>query len=456
MPTRIRLSAILLFAVAAGSASAQSTDAVALHAQIDQGADGVIAEVISDRRYLHQHPELSNREAETAKYIAKRLKALGYTVQTGVAHNGVVGVLKGGKPGPVVALRSDMDALPVTEQGELPFASKVKSTYNGKDVGVMHACGHDAHMGILLGTAKVFAGMKDQLPGTVKLIFQPAEEGTPIGEDGGAELMVKEGVLTTAPQPEVIFGLHVLTAFETGTLAYHSGGAMASSDDFSIVVNGKGSHGAMPWGGIDPIVVAAQIVMGLQTIASRQMDVTKAPVIVTVGAINGGVRNNIIPDSVTLLGTLRSLDDGMRKQLAEKVRRTAKEIAESAGARAETIIGAETSYPVTYNDPKLTAKMLPTMQRIAGDHLIEAPAILGAEDFAFFEQKIPGLFVWVGVRKPGASTDEYAPNHSPRFKVDEDGLELGVKTLANLTVDYMLSGGAGAATAQAGTIEGTK
>jgi amidohydrolase len=433
-----RTAAVLIGALAALPAFAQSTDAAALHAEIDKLADGVNAEVISDRRYLHQHPELSNREVETGKYIAKRLKALGYTVQTGVGHNGVVGVLKGGKPGPVVALRSDMDALPVTEQGDLPFMSKVKSTYNGKDVGVMHACGHDAHMGILLGTAKLFAEMKDQLPGTVKLIFQPAEEGTPQGEDGGAELMVKEGVLSNEPKPEVIFGLHVLTAFETGTLAYHVGGAMASSDDFSIVVNGKGSHGAMPWSGIDPIVVAAQIVMGLQTIASRQMDVTKAPVIVTVGAINGGVRNNIIPDSVTLLGTLRALDDGMRKQLAEKVRRTAKEIAESAGARAEITIGAETSYPVTYNDPKLTARMLPTMQRVAGDHLQEAPPLLGAEDFSFYGQKIPALFVWVGVRKPGASTDEYAPNHSPRFKVDEDGLELGVRTLANLTVDYMI------------------
>jgi amidohydrolase len=431
-------AAVLIGALAALPAFAQTTDAAALHNEIDKLADGVNAEVISDRRYLHQHPELSNREVETGKYIAKRLKALGYTVQTGVGHNGVVGVLKGGKPGPVVALRSDMDALPVTEQGDLPFASKVKATYNGKDVGVMHACGHDAHMGILLGTAKLFAEMKDQLPGTVKLIFQPAEEGTPQGEDGGAELMVKEGVLSNEPKPEVIFGLHVLTSFETGTLAYHVGGAMASSDDFSIVVNGKGSHGAMPWSGIDPIVVAAQIVMGLQTIASRQMDVTKAPVIVTVGAINGGVRNNIIPDSVTLLGTLRALDDGMRKQLAEKVRRTAKEIAESAGARAEVTIGAETAYPVTYNDPKLTARMLPTMQRVAGDHLQEAPPLLGAEDFSFYGQKIPALFVWVGVRKPGASSDEYAPNYSPRFKVDEDGLELGVRTLANLTIDYMI------------------
>lgn len=433
-------TAVLLF-IGSMQAHAAVPDET-LHATIDELAQGVSGEVITDRRYLHQHPELSNREVETGKYIARRLKALGYTVQTGVAHNGVVGVLKGGRPGPVVALRSDMDALPVVEQGDLPFASKVRSTYNGKDVGVMHACGHDAHMGILLGTAKVFAQIKDQLPGTVKLIFQPAEEGAPAGEEGGAELMVKEGVLSSAPKPEVIFGLHVLTAFETGTLAYHAGGAMASSDDFSIVVKGKGSHGAMPWAGVDPIVVASQIVVGLQTIASRQMDVTKAPVIVTVGSISGGVRNNIIPDSVTLLGTLRALDDGMRKQLAERVTRTATDIAASAGATAEVKVGEETSYPVTYNDPKLTAQMLPTMKRVGGDHLVESPPILGAEDFSFYEQKIPGLFVFVGVRKPGASADEYAANHSPRFKVDEDGLELGVRTLANLTVDYMSGAGA--------------
>ena len=442
---KVLLNLATAAALGAGSiaaAHAQSADLETLHATIDKLAQGVSGEVITDRRYLHQHPELSNREVETGKYIARRLKALGYTVQTGVAHNGVVGVLKGGRPGPVVALRSDMDALPVVEQGDLPFASKVRSTYNGKDVGVMHACGHDAHMGILLGTAKVFAQIKDQLPGTVKLIFQPAEEGAPAGEEGGAELMVKEGVLSSAPKPEVIFGLHVLTAFETGTLAYHAGGAMASSDDFSIVVKGKGSHGAMPWAGVDPIVVASQIVVGLQTIASRQMDVTKAPVIVTVGSISGGVRNNIIPDSVTLLGTLRALDDGMRKQLAERVTRTATDIAASAGATAEVKVGEETSYPVTYNDPKLTAQMLPTMKRVGGDHLVESPPILGAEDFSFYEQKIPGLFVFVGVRKPGASADEYAANHSPRFKVDEDGLELGVRTLANLTVDYMSGAGA--------------
>jgi amidohydrolase len=422
-------------------------DAAALRAQVDQLADTVEPEVIANRRYLHQHPELSDQEVETGKYLAKKLKALGYEVQTGVAHNGVVAVLRGGRPGPVVALRSDMDALPVTEEVDLPFKSTVRSTFDGKDVGVMHACGHDAHMGILLGVAHIFAQMRERLPGTVKLIFQPAEEGHPEGQEGGAELMVKEGVLSGAPQPEAIFGLHVMTKFETGQLAWRSGGYFASSDDFSLVVHGKQTHGAFPWNGVDPIVVASQIVLGLQTIPSRQMDLTRAPVVVTVGKFDAGVRNNIIPDQALLRGTLRALDEGMRKQLQEDVRRTATSIAAASGATVDLQFGRETSYPVTYNDPALTARMLPTLKRVAGAGLVESPVIMGAEDFAFYQQKIPGLYVVVGVRKPGASTDEYATNHSPRFKLDESGLKLGVRTLANLTLDYMLGqaapGGAG-------------
>ena len=433
------------------SAAAQAqTDVSALHAQIDHLADVVEPEVIANRRYLHQHPELSNREFETEKYLVGKLKAMGYEVQSGVAHTGVVAVLRGGKPGPVVALRSDMDALPVTEEVDLPFKSTVRGTYDGKDVGVMHACGHDAHMGILLGVAHIFVQMKDQLPGTVKLIFQPAEEGTPKGEEGGAALMVKEGVLSTEPKPEVIFGLHVLTMFETGQLAYRSGGAMASADDFTLVVHGKSSHGAMPWNSIDPIVIAAQIVLGLQTIASRQMDLTKAPVVVTVGKFDSGVRNNIIPDSATLKGTLRALDEGMRQQLHADVQRTASNIAAASGATVDVDIGGESAYPVTYNDPRLTARMLPTLKRVGGAGLVESPPIMGAEDFSFFQQKIPGLYVFIGVRKPGATLEEYAPNHSPRFRIDESGLKLAVRTLANLTVDYMAgqNQGQGAAAAQ--------
>jgi len=416
-------------------APAPSLDA--LHARIEELSRQVEPEVIAHRRWLHQHPELSNREVETGKYLAKTLRALGYEVETGVGKNGVVAVLRGGKPGPVIALRSDMDALPVTEEVDLPFRSTVKATYDGKPVGVMHACGHDAHMGMLLGVAHVLAQLKEDLPGTVKLIFQPAEEGTPKGEEGGAALMVKEGILTREPRPQAIFGLHVLTQFETGTLAYHAGSAMASADDFLIVVHGKGGHAALPWLTVDPVVVASQIVLGLQTITSRQMDLTRAPTVLTVGMIEGGTRFNVIPDSVRLVGTIRALDEGMRKDLQQRMTRTAQEIAASAGATAEVTIGAEAAYPVTVNDPALTRAMLPTLRRVGGEGLREVPPLMGAEDFSYFAQKIPGLYVWVGVRKPGASQDEYAPNHSPRFKVDESGLLLGVRTLANLAVDYL-------------------
>lgn len=418
----------------------RAADAVPSAAEIDRLASAVTPEVIANRRWLHEHPELSNREVQTGQYLADKLRAMGYAVQTGVAHNGVVAVLKGSKPGPVVALRSDMDALPVAEQVDLPFASKVKTTFDGKDVGVMHACGHDAHMGILLCAAKVFSQMKAELPGTVKLIFQPAEEGAPKGEQGGAALMIKEGVLTSAPVPKVIFGLHVLTEFESGTLAYRPGGLMASADDLDIVVHGKQTHGAIPWNGVDPIVVASQIVLGLQSIVSRQINITRAPAIVTIGKIDGGVRGNIIPDSVTMKGTLRSFEPSDRDQLRVAVTRTAQNIAAASGATADVEVGGETAYPVTYNDPALTAQMVPTLARLVPkDKLILTPPQTVSEDFSFFQREIPGLFVFVGVRKPGASKDEYAANHSPRFKVDEDGLGLGVRTLVNLTVDYMKS-----------------
>jgi len=431
-------AAAALFGASLTFAATAAEPNAALLRDADKLADAVTPEVVSNRRYLHEHPELSNREVETGKFIAGKLREFGYEVQTGVAHNGVVAVLRGGKPGPVVALRSDMDALPVAEEVNLPFSSKVTTTYDGKDVGVMHACGHDAHMGILLGAAKVFSQMKDRLPGTVKLIFQPAEEGKPKGEEGGAELMVKEGVLTKAPVPNVIFGLHILTEYEVGQIAYRAGGLMASADNLTIVVKGKQTHGAIPWGGIDPIVTASQIVLGLQTIVSRQINITQAPAIVTIGKIDGGVRNNIVPESVTLKGTIRTLAPAVRDQVHAAIKRTAEDIAASAGASAEVSIGDETAYPVTFNDPKLTAQMRPTLEHlVAPGQLIETTPQTVAEDFSFYQQQIPGLFVFVGVRKPGASKDEYAPNHSPRFKVDESGLGLGVKTLLNLTLDYM-------------------
>ena len=358
-------------------------------------------------------------------------------MHTGIAKTGVVGVLRGGQPGPVVALRSELDALPTTEEVDLPFKSTVRTTYNGKEVGVMHACGHDAHMGILLGVAEVLAQLRPRLHGTVKFIFQPAEEGTPAGEQGGAALMIKEGVLDQDPKPEAIFALHVLTQFETGRVAYRAGGAMASSDDIKIVVHGRSTHGAQPWNGVDPIVVGSQIVLGLQTIVSRQMDLTHAPVVITMGTMDAGTRFNIIPDELTLAGTLRTLDPKMHTDVEERIKRTVEHIAAASGATAEVTIGSEVAYPVTFNDPALTARMVPTLNRVAGTgNLLESPPLTISEDFSFYQQKIPGVFVFLGVRKPGASMDEYAPNHSPRFKVDESGLKLGVRLLANLAVDY--------------------
>lgn len=423
------------------SAAVQAADA-GLQQRADALVDGVMADVITARRHLHAHPELSNREVETGAWIAGRLQALGYAVQTGVAGHGVVAVLKGGKPGPVVALRADMDGLPVTEEVELPFASTVKSTFDGKNVGVMHACGHDTHMAMLLGAAEVLMKLRAQLPGTVKLIFQPAEEGPPPGEEAGAKRMIEEGVLSQTPVPEVIFGLHVLTEYESGKLAFRAGGLMASSEDLTITVTGRQTHGAIPWNGVDPIVASAQIISALQTVVSRQIDITQGAAIVTIGKIEGGVRNNIIPEQVVMKGTLRALNPEARIKLAEAVRRTATRTAEATGASAEVKIGVDHSYPVTYNDPSLTARMRPTLARLAGGaNLIESTPQTVSEDFSFYQQKIPGLFVFVGVRKPGASKAEYAPNHSPRFKVDEAGLPLGVRALVGLALDYMSGAG---------------
>ncbi|MEA2463463.1 MAG: hypothetical protein QOJ98_1210, partial [Acidobacteriota bacterium] len=386
------------------------TAAPALAPRIDAAAARIEQNVIAVRRDIHQHPELGNRETRTAKIVADKLRALGIDVQEKVAHTGVIGILRGGKPGKVVALRADMDALPVTEQVDLPFASKVRSTYNGQDVGVMHACGHDAHVAILLGVAEVLAGMRQELPGTVKFIFQPAEEGAPQGEEGGAELMVKEGALKN-PDVDAIFGLHVTSRFAVGELAYKPGGMMAAVDSFKITVRGKQTHGAYPWLGVDPIVVASQIVLGLQTIPSRQVDASLAPSIVTVGAIHGGVRNNIIPDEVEMIGTIRSLDAGMRDEIHTRIRRTAESIAVSGGATATVTI--TTGYPITYNDPALTEQSLPSLRTAAGAEKVKlVNAVLGAEDFSFFQREVPGLFFWVGTR-PANQTPEQAPsNHS--------------------------------------------
>ncbi len=408
-----------------------------LDRQIDQAAAKTEASVISCRRDIHEHPELGNREFRTSKLVADRLHELGIETRTGVAHTGVVGVLRGGKPGRVVALRADMDALPVTEQVDVPFKSKVRTTYNGQEVGVMHACGHDAHVAILLGVAEVLSGIRKEIPGTVVFLFQPAEEGAPEGEEGGAELMVKEGALDT-PKVDAVFGLHVTSRYPVQTIAFTPGAELAAVDTLKIKVHGKQTHGAYPWLGVDPIVVAAQIILGLQTIPSRQVDSSLAPSIVTIGIIRGGVRNNIIPDEVDMTGTIRSLDAKMRDEIHMRIKRTAENIAKSAGATADVTI--ERGYPITWNDPALTEKMAPTLRRVAGaQNVATAHASLGAEDFAFYQQKVPGLFFWLGTRPANETAEEAASNHSPLFFVDESGLALGVRAMSHVAIDYLMA-----------------
>src|SRR5438874_7695956 len=410
-----------------------SASAATVDQRIDDLAKQVEPSVIACRRDIHQHPELGNRETRTSKLIADKLKSLGIAVKAPIAHTGVVGVLRGGKPGRVVALRADMDALPVTEQVDLPFKSTVRTTYNGQDVGVMHACGHDAHVAILLGVAEVLSSVRSDLPGTVVFLFQPAEEGVPAGEEGGAALMVKEGALDN-PKVDAVFGLHVTSRYPVGEIAYRPAAEMAAADSFRIKVHGKQTHGAYPWLGVDPIVIASQIVLALQTIPSRQLDVSLAPAVVTVGAIHGGVRNNIIPDDVEMIGTIRSLDEQMRDDIHVRIKRTAEGIAASAGSKAEVTI--EPGYPVTYNDPKLTEQMAPTLRRMTNDVIVVNPT-LGAEDFSFYQQKVPGLFFWLGTRPKNQTAEQAASNHSPLFFVDESGLGLGIRAMARVAADYL-------------------
>ncbi len=381
----VRTFAWLLAAITISS-SGYAADTLTTQ-DIDRLAKEVEAKVIEWRRDIHQNPELSNREFRTAKFIAAHLQKLGLEVQTGVAKTGVVALLKGGKPGLVVALRADMDALPVVEAVDLPFASKAKGEYEGKEVGVMHACGHDTHVAILMGVAEMFAKVKDQLPGTIKFIFQPAEEGPPRGEEGGAALMVKEGVLEN-PKPNAIFGLHVVAMMNTGSIGYRAGPMMAAADILRIKVKGRQTHGSAPWSGVDPIVTAAQIVMGLQTIVSRQVNITNEPAVVTIGSIHGGNRFNIIPEEVEMVGTIRTLDEGMRDDIHKRIKTTAEMIAASQGASVQVEI--EKPYAVTINDEELTALMVPTLKRVAGEKNVFIRAkTTGAEDFAFYQKKIP-------------------------------------------------------------------
>lgn len=406
--------------------------------QIDAAAHAIDARVIAWRRDIHQHPELGNREFRTAALVADHLRELGFDeVRTGVAHTGVVGLLVGALPGPVVALRADMDALPVAEEVDVPFASRATTTWNGEAVGVMHACGHDAHTAILMGVAEVLAGLRSGLRGSVKFIFQPAEELPPDGEDGGARLMIEQGALAS-PRPGAIFGLHVTSALPLGVVGYRPGPVMASADNFSITVHGRQTHGAMPWRGVDPIVTAAQVVLGLQTLVSREVDITRAPAVVTVGTIKGGQRENIIPDSVEMRGTIRTFDEPTRDALHERVTTLAEAI--SRGARAGCKVCISKHYPVTVNHPQLTEAMLPTLQRVAGTaHLLMIPGVTGSEDFSFYQRVVPGLFIFVGVTPPGIDPQRSAPNHSPRFFVDERGLMLGVRALSHLACDFLQS-----------------
>jgi len=432
---RLTLGALLLAASAAPTQA--QTAAVRMTRALDTRVAAVLPKVVSWRRDIHEHPELGNREVRTAKLVADHLTALGLEVKTGVAHTGVVGILRGGKPGAVVALRADMDALPVVEQVDLPFKSTVRTEFNGQQVGVMHACGHDNHVAILMGVAEVLAGMKADIPGSVKFIFQPAEEGAPPGEEGGAFLMIKEGALDD-PTPGAIFGLHVWPE-TVGTIAYRPGPFMAASDQLNILVKGRQTHGAIPWGGVDPIVITSQIVLGLQTIASRQIDITKVPAIITVGSIHGGNRGNIIPDSVVLQGTVRTFDEAMRKDIKERIQRTVESIAQSAGATATVDFGPENgNYPVTYNDPALTEKMVPTLRRAAGDANVHLTGLsMPAEDFSRFQQKVPGLYVFLGI-VPKDKDPKTAPrNHSPQFFADEAALPVGVRALASLALDWL-------------------
>jgi amidohydrolase len=406
-----------------------------LQEKIDAAADKIEPRTIAWRRDIHEHPELGNHEVRTARIIADHLRSLGLEVKEGVAKTGVVGILRGAKPGPCVGLRADIDALPIVERTNVPFASKVKSTYNGQDVGVMHACGHDSHVAILMSVAEVLAGMKNDLKGTVKFVFQPAEEGPPEGEEGGAPLMVKEGVLEN-PKVDVMFGLHINAQSEVGLIKYRSGGMMAASDWFTIKIKGKGTHGSTPWTGIDPVAVGAQIITGLQYIISRQTELTKNAAVISVTIVKAGVRSNIIPEEVELAGTIRTLDKQMQQDIHRRIRQTATNIAEAAGATAEVNIDNKTL--VTYNDPALVKKMLPTFVKVAGEKNVEEmEAQTGAEDFSFFAEKVPSVFFYLGGMPKGMDKSKTAPHHTPDFYIDESGFKLGVRTFCNLVIDYM-------------------
>lgn len=414
----------------------------AVYAQQKSGADPLIESAVNKietkcinwRRDFHKNPELGNREIRTAKIVADHLRSLGIEVKENVAKTGVVGILKGDKPGPVIALRADMDALPVTERVNIPFASKVKTTYNGQEVGVMHACGHDTHVAILMSVAEILSGMKKDLAGTIKFVFQPSEEGPPQGEDGGAPLMVKEGVLEN-PNVDVMFGLHIDAQTHVGQIGYREGGIMAESDWFTIQIKGKQTHGAEPWLGIDPVVIGSQIINGLQTIVSRQTELTKNAVVISTTMFKAGVRENIIPEEVILSGTIRTLDVAMRNDVWMRIERTAKNIAEASGATAEVKFDAKTG--VTYNDSALTKKMAPSLMKASNNNAIIITPQTGAEDFSFFSDKVPSLYFFVGGTAKDKDPAIVPAHHTPDFQIDESGMKTGIKAFCYLVLDYM-------------------
>ena len=407
--------------------------------EVAAAARAVQKNVVAWRRDFHQHPELSNREERTAAKVAEHLRALGLKPKVGIAHHGVVAIIQGGKPGPRVALRADMDALPVTEQVDLPFASKATATFRGETVGVMHACGHDAHTSILLGIADALVKMKADLPGSVMLVFQPSEEGAPDGEEGGASLMLQEGLFKDF-KPDAMFGLHVFSTLPVGQIGVRQGPLMAASDKFTIKVKGRQTHGSRPWGGIDPIVAAADVIGTAQTIVSRRTDIAKLPAVVSFGSIKGGIRYNIIPDEVELVGTIRTFDEGMRQKIFGDLKNVAEHVSAANGATAVASVPDSDGNPVTVNDPALTARMIPSLKAVAGaDNVIEPPLQMGAEDFSFYAKEVPSMFFFVGATAKGIDPVTAPSNHSPKFALDESSLDLGLRALLQVTLDYLHS-----------------
>jgi len=431
---RKTLLATLLLAALPCAAQAADPD-------VDAAARPVDAKVLAWRRDIHEHPELGNHETRTAKLVADQLRALGLEVKTGVAHTGVIAVLKGGLPGPRIALRADMDALPVTERVALPFASKARSVFNGQDVGVMHACGHDSHTAMLLGVATALAGMQAQVPGEVLFVFQPAEEGVPDGETGGAKEMLAEGIFRDF-KPEAVFGLHVWSTLNAGQIGVRSGPAMAASDRFKIVVHGRQTHGSRPWGGVDPVLAAAEIITSSQAIVSRRTNISRLPAVVTFAAIHGGVRYNIIPDDVEMIGTIRTFDEDVRQAIYADLKNVATHVAAAHGATVDAQVPDIEGNPVTVNDPALVARMRPSLEKVVGAaNVVDEPLTMGAEDFARYAQEVPGFFFFVGATPVGQDAEKAPSNHSPEFFLDESALPLGTRAMLQVALDYLRSGG---------------